>query len=43
MVILAVGPEAEVDRKGFDRSVAASRVRLAEIEVPKKRKKGGKR
>ena len=32
LVLLAVGPEAEVDRKGFQRSVAAAQARLAELE-----------
>jgi hypothetical protein len=31
-VILAVGPEALVDRRGFDRTVRAATRRLAEVE-----------
>lgn len=31
-VIAAVGPEAHVDRRGFDRAVRAARDRLAELE-----------
>ena len=31
-VIAAVGPEAQVDRRGFDRAVADATARLAEIE-----------
>jgi len=32
MVILAVGPEAEHDRRGFDRAVRLAEARLKEIE-----------
>ena len=32
MVIGAFGPEAEVNRKGFDRAVAAAQRRLDELE-----------
>lgn len=32
-VVAAIGPEAEVDRRGFDRTVAAARRRLDEIEI----------
>jgi phage-related protein len=32
MVILAVGPEAEHDRRGFDRAVRLAEERLKEIE-----------
>jgi hypothetical protein len=32
LVIAAVGPEAQVDRRGFQRAVAAAEARLAEIE-----------
>lgn len=38
MVILAVGPEAEVDSKGFNRAVKAALERFAEIEPPPKKK-----
>lgn len=31
-VILMIGPEALVDRRGFDRAVQAARRRIAEIE-----------
>ena len=32
MVILAVGPEAEHERRGFDRAVRLAEERLKEIE-----------
>ena len=32
MVMLAVAPEAAVDRRGFDRAVAAAERRLSEVE-----------
>ncbi|SRR6266540_4108301 len=32
MVVAAIGPEAEVDRRGFDRAVANAERRLAQIE-----------
>lgn len=38
MVVLAIGPEAQVDRRGFDRAVSQARERFAEIEPPPKRK-----
>lgn len=31
-VIVAIGPEALIDRRGFDRAVRVARQRLAEIE-----------
>jgi hypothetical protein len=31
-VIAAVGPEAEADKRGFDRAVTAAIARLAELE-----------
>ena len=31
-VILAIGPEAVVDRRGFDRAVRVATQRLAEVE-----------
>jgi hypothetical protein len=31
-VVLAIGPEAMVDRRGFDRAVYAARQRLAEVD-----------
>lgn len=41
MVVLAIGPEAEVDKRGFNRTVKRAQERFAGIEQPKK--KGGKR
>ena len=32
MVVLAVAPEAAVDRRGFDRALAAAERRLSEVE-----------
>lgn len=32
LVIAAIGPEAETDKRGFDRAVAAATMRLAELE-----------
>jgi hypothetical protein len=32
MVVLAVGPEAEHDQRGFDRAVRCTEERLEEIE-----------
>lgn len=32
-VVVAVGPEAEVDRRGFERAVAAGTARLAELRA----------
>jgi hypothetical protein len=32
LVIAAIGPEAQVDRRGFERAVAAATARLAEIQ-----------
>jgi hypothetical protein len=32
LVIAAIGPEAEVDKRGFDRAVTAASTRLAELE-----------
>jgi hypothetical protein len=32
LVIAAVGPEAEADKRGFDRAVTAALARLAELE-----------
>jgi hypothetical protein len=32
-VLLSVGPEAEVDRKEFQRAVAAAQARLAALEA----------
>jgi hypothetical protein len=32
LVIAAIGPEAEVDKRGFDQAVAAALTRLAEVE-----------
>jgi hypothetical protein len=32
LVIAAVGPEAEADKRGFDRAVRAALARLAELE-----------
>ncbi len=44
MVILAIGPEAEVDKRGFDRAVSRARERLAELEPsPEKTRKKGRR
>jgi hypothetical protein len=45
MVIFAIGPEADVDRRGFDREVNGARERFAELEPSpeKTRKKGRKR
>jgi hypothetical protein len=33
LVLLAIGPEAEVDRKEFQRAVAAAQARLAALEA----------
>jgi hypothetical protein len=32
LIIAAIGPEAEVDKRGFDRTVTAAITRLAEVE-----------
>jgi hypothetical protein len=32
LVIAAIGPEAQVDRRGFERAVAAATAPLAEIQ-----------
>jgi hypothetical protein len=37
-VVLAVGPEAEVDRQGFNKAVAAAQERLREIEVEERKR-----
>lgn len=45
MVILTIGPEAEVDKRGFDRAVNRARERFTGLEPPpeKTKKKGTKR
>ncbi len=37
-VILAVGPEAQVDRRRFNKAVAAAQTRLREIEVEERKR-----
>jgi len=36
--ILAIAPEAGIDRAGYDRAVRAARRRLAQLEVGTRRK-----
>jgi hypothetical protein len=37
-VVLAVGPEAQVDRRKFNRAVSAAKKRLREIEVEERKR-----
>jgi hypothetical protein len=42
MVIAAIGPEAKVNRRGFAAAVKRAEARLAELEEPRRRRKGAR-